>query len=64
MVGSRIIYTCRPNTRAEAELNALEAIYRRAIERYDEGKEGGPATAQKDDVKEPNGYVATENHSR
>jgi hypothetical protein len=45
MNGVRITYAPRPDTLPEAELKALLAIYARAIERHDEGKEGGPPTA-------------------
>ena len=44
-------YLPRGDATSESELNALEAIYRRAIARYDQGKEGGATTAP-DDAKE------------
>jgi hypothetical protein len=37
---------------------ALELLLKKPV------KEGGPPTAPKDDVKESNGYVATNNHSK
>ena len=47
-------YSAHPTASPEAELNAIVAIYRRALERCEENteKEGGPATAPKDARKD------------
>jgi hypothetical protein len=58
-----IKYTPRPDATPEGELSALVAVYRFILDRA-KSKEGGPATALKDDVKESNGYVATSKHTR
>jgi hypothetical protein len=47
-----ITYSCRSEALPRAEENALLAIYRRAIARYDQGKEGGATTAPYDGKKE------------
>jgi len=47
----RIVYRAKDDVRPEGELNALSAIYQRAIERYDERKEGGATTATNDAMK-------------
>jgi hypothetical protein len=47
-----ITYMPRSDATPQGELNALKAIYRRAIERFEEVNEGGPATAP-DDRKGP-----------
>ena len=47
----RTVYTTRCDSTPQGELSALEAIYRRAIERYDEAQEGGPAMTAPDDAK-------------
>jgi hypothetical protein len=47
----RTVYTPRSDAKPRSELVALEAIYRRAIELYEEGQEGGPAITAPDSAK-------------
>ena len=46
-----IIYPPRPDIASESGSGALVAIYRRAIERYEEQPKGGPETAPNDSTK-------------
>ena len=57
---AKVTYSPRSDATPEAELDALKTIYQRAIERYDEGKEGGPAITAPDDAEgESNGIRTT-----
>jgi hypothetical protein len=57
------VYAPRPDATPEAELDALAACYR-FILFESRAKEGGAPAAPNDDVKESDGYVAAENHTR
>jgi hypothetical protein len=52
MVGPRIAYSPHPNTTVEAELNALSAIYQRAIECYEENQKAAGTSGGEDARKE------------
>ena len=49
MTGTRAFAT--QEAAQENTLNVLASIYRRAIERYEESKQGGPAQSRPDDAK-------------
>ena len=53
-------YSPRPEIASESGSGALAAIYRRAIERYEEMKEGGSATALDDAERRSDEIGATE----
>ena len=60
LVGNpRIVYRPRDDTTPEAELDGLAAIYKFVL-----AKQRAAHPAAPDDVKESNGYVATEKHNR
>jgi hypothetical protein len=62
---SRVTHWQRPEELSPgAELDALAAVYSFILDCHAKKKEGGPATAPADDVKESNGYVAYKNHNR
>ena len=48
---SKTVYASRSNAAQEGDVNALSAIYRRAIERYEEKQKGGPEAASDDGTK-------------
>jgi hypothetical protein len=58
----RIIYAPRPDTDPEAEVSALSAVYKFILDctRTGDRTPSGP----EDDVKESNGYVASQHHNR
>ena len=60
---ARITYAPRGDATPEAELDALAAVYSLCIRKHQECKEAAHPAAP-DDVKESNGYVATDKHSR
>jgi hypothetical protein len=51
MTGSRVTYPTHPAAPWPGT-GALAAIYGRAIERFEEARKGGPATAHDDAIKE------------
>jgi len=53
-----------PHPDASRERNALSAIYRRAIERYEEKQKGTRRGARDDDAKEINGCAATKKYTK
>jgi hypothetical protein len=56
--------TLRHDVTLEGELNALAAVYRYILECHArKAAEPGPGPDGRDDVKESNGYVATEKYT-
>ena len=56
---AHITYAPRPDATPKVEADALAAIYKFVL-----AKQRAAHPAAPDDVKESNGYVATEKHSR
>ena len=68
MNSPRVTYTPRADTTKEAELNALVAVYRFLLFEISRAKtkaaEPAPEPGDHDDVKESNGYAATDKYTR
>jgi hypothetical protein len=66
MNSARITYTPRPDTNAQAELDALAAIYSFCLRKHRENRkavEPAPEPNDRDDAKESNGCIAYPNHN-
>jgi hypothetical protein len=57
------VYTSRSEFASDSGSSALAAIYRRAIERYEEQKKGGPETAPDDTRRDQDARIATKNYT-
>jgi hypothetical protein len=63
MTSPRITYAPRHDTASKGELDALVAIYRRAIERFEDTKKGAPESALDDVRKDQDAHTATHKYS-
>jgi hypothetical protein len=63
---SHITYTPRSDATAEGEVSALVSVYAYSLKNHARKKANkhAPEPVGRDDVKESNGYVATQHNSR
>jgi hypothetical protein len=60
---AQVTYRPRPGATPAAELSALSAVYKFVLETK-KAAEPAPELGGQDDVKESNGYVATDKYTR